>query len=738
MARPRDARFARSEDRRSDEFVHLQSPDVASHDVYHALEKLGWECTVVFCLSPLISVAAMGFLVYLWNPTTAPSWPAMFTTTWLTRSITITTVAIRLVVDLITGYSASMLAALALEAGSVRLGGLATLSVMRSSAPSLWDLLLALRHAGESVGKCCLYYTLLLAGLSISLQFSSTILLSDFGIRRLPGMPRQESYYYDLDWGWRLSGPNSSSGQWNLYDGQLIFDEPDLRSPWSLRPEIFPIFGEYRKPIPPQDTIDDTGYVLRAFLPFTTEKARTSISRFHGPSFVLDSRVSCQKPILADLSLTVLGDSDDLTINGTVSNHTSVADLWFPKETNHDEQDAVFTWFHGKGDRVVPFSCQLISDLWGRSHKPAYHICQLQNATKHTVQIYNHTQVQVRTEAAGSLRSNLFIDTIGEEVPSFGPAYLIIVLDGYEVRFTPDEADQNVFAYGYAPTWPYNGLMQGLGFAASICYTSWGSSNAIVEMSTSEELNEPEVLYEREHDPGKGWMKPNYSLDTVLDHFGATSRGGQLLRPVMAMETPFIDPEVGYPLQQPSIARLPMLSGPGPFTLRPGKTDEYLSDFWQAMEKSHNSPASSLSALLTLLSTTTYYNMIAHASSPGYLEGNASTVYFESVSCPLQWNGLITLGALLAIHHFICFTILYLFIGQTGLTQIGNVWPSIAQIYGPGTKDIIRKSTLASDAKIQRALDESGMGDALVQVSLNASEEKICGPIAAGGTRRRH
>lgn len=51
----------------------------------------------------------------------------------------------------------------------------------------------------------------------------------------------------------------------------------------------------------PQNGVDDTGIVLRAFLPYSKAESREMVRNYTGDALVLDSRVSCQRPILQDL-----------------------------------------------------------------------------------------------------------------------------------------------------------------------------------------------------------------------------------------------------------------------------------------------------------------------------------------------------------------------------------------------------------------------------------------------------
>ncbi|KAI1417388.1 hypothetical protein F5Y13DRAFT_152690 [Hypoxylon sp. FL1857] len=158
-----------------------------------------------------------------------------------------------------------------------------------------------------------------------------------------------------------------------------------------------------------------------------------------------------------------------------------------------------------------------------------------------------------------------------------------------------------------------------------------------------------------------------------------------------------------------------------------GLPDMVLQKFFiDAMKASGNSPASSLSALLTLMSSVAYYELL-----PVFTEkGTAQVVTFEEVSYPQSWHGLVAVISLLGAHLLTCAVIIYIFLTRTRFTRLGNSWASVAQIYGAGTEDIMRNNTLVSDAEVEKLLLEKGQARQTVKVSLVANEfGSRCEPI---------
>ncbi|KAI1322491.1 hypothetical protein F5Y16DRAFT_40289 [Xylariaceae sp. FL0255] len=119
--------------------------------------------------------------------------------------------------------------------------------------------------------------------------------------------------------------------------------------------------------------------------------------------------------------------------------------------------------------------------------------------------------------------------------------------------------------------------------------------------------------------------------------------------------------------------------------------------FNQAWIASNQSPATSLSALLTLLTSMMYYDQYPTLTK----RGTAEVTTLATASYPQAWGGFIAVSVLLFAHLGTCFAILYLLITQTRATRLGNVWSSIAQIISSGTEEIISEAVFASDTEIK-------------------------------------
>lgn len=298
------------------------------------LRRFGWLTASILAATMLATLAIVGFLTFLWFADIQNTvWLKIMVTSWSTRSVSISTLVLRFAIDLQAAIAGAMLASILMESYSILLRDAAKVSTMRASYPqprAFLDLITAiidsqwtfpdLSAVGESPMQSyheqrmllkyegarkltSLGYTLIVLLLFITttaLQFSSTVLLSDLRLGRLPGTSHDRNASYDFKYDPSSSFTDPASYHYSGYSYPI-----QLRtSTWLRNPTAFPVFAEYSTPVPDQAGIDDTGVLLRAFLPFADAQSRESIRNYSGDALVLDSRVSCQRPALARVTTT--------------------------------------------------------------------------------------------------------------------------------------------------------------------------------------------------------------------------------------------------------------------------------------------------------------------------------------------------------------------------------------------------------------------------------------------------
>jgi hypothetical protein len=91
-----------------------------------------------------------------------------------------------------------------------------------------------------------------------------------------------------------------------------------LDSKWHIGPRPWPVFAEYslRSAVNSTMGYSDTGITLRALLPISDSKVRSSIHTYGGPAPVIDVRTVCTRPDITNISFSM---DEPPIIRGTVS-----------------------------------------------------------------------------------------------------------------------------------------------------------------------------------------------------------------------------------------------------------------------------------------------------------------------------------------------------------------------------------------------------------------------------------
>lgn len=130
---------------------------------------------------------------------------------------------------------------------------------------------------------------ILVAFLSLALQFTSTILLADMHSLGMIG-DRNASTVYGL-----FAYPGKK--KFALFQGSLMVKTP-----------VYPVFGEVLTGATYDSRSDtrglsDTGLRQRGLLPVSGRGNRTFVREYDGMGMVMSSRVACMRPVIANASL---------------------------------------------------------------------------------------------------------------------------------------------------------------------------------------------------------------------------------------------------------------------------------------------------------------------------------------------------------------------------------------------------------------------------------------------------
>lgn len=166
---------------------------VDTNNASTAIQRIGLSALVALVATLLVIVAVMGFFGFIfWGDASNKDWHTIMVRGWATRAISIPSLVLRAAVDIQAGIVAAMLAALALESGSVLLRDAARVSTARVMKSRPRSLLLPLISGWRwntqySRDAVTIVAVAVLTTTTLVMQFSSTILLSDLHLGILPG-----------------------------------------------------------------------------------------------------------------------------------------------------------------------------------------------------------------------------------------------------------------------------------------------------------------------------------------------------------------------------------------------------------------------------------------------------------------------------------------------------------------------------------------------------------------------
>lgn len=252
------------------------------------------------------------------------------------QAVTLAANIMQLIIGIQATVCTSLIAALLLERLAVPRSQAALASVMRGINDGPWRLVLLVLSSRSAWAKKAsillrhleAWLIILVAVLSLALQFTSTILLTDMHALRMIG-DRNASTVYGLS-----AYPGKK--KFALFQGSLMVNAP-----------VFPVFGEVLAGTTYNSTADtlglsDTGLRQRGLLPISGSENRTSVRQYDGMGMVMNSRVACMRPVITNASLdTSMYDGEFGTMEGVLEYGQSLAQAQ-PSLSTRDQ-----TWSSG-------------------------------------------------------------------------------------------------------------------------------------------------------------------------------------------------------------------------------------------------------------------------------------------------------------------------------------------------------------------------------------------------------
>lgn len=684
----------------------------------------------ILALSPLVMLGTLGFIAFLWfGDRDNATWHRFMARSWVTRAVSVSALVLRFAIGLHGAVGVAMLATLALEHYGIPLEKAPAVAVMRSGETSPQTIFIhTVMGWGRPVNLHWLYSILAIVLFTTAtlLQLTSTALLSDLKLGVLPGFPAPSPLYYDFAY-------NMTA----LADKQNFIPAIRRETPWARNPQFYPTFGEYSSPVPPRSDVDDTGVLLRAFLPMTDSQQRQTLRNYTGKALVLDSRVACQQPILTNLSLSWDPTSGSIcAITGFYENSTSSPGLLTP---NTPVSFACPSYFYSNG----------------------YTVCQLENIG---------IGENVTGNPAGALQS-AFTDSADESpMRIFGAPYLVFNSTIDVTTVTEDGDPPLGLVEAEAPegsgVWthwhiPKNETESSTSeefvadFNFTLCYTAFDAARLYVNLYSFVNRTEPLPQFQP--------SAQSYTFDGVLVQLGNNASNiGARDRGILQMEEldswiPSSDDTLPNGVQpwlqgttdMQSVSLVPghlidhytsgnqssVLDTANLWYTTPGMTnaDPSLVSLFTETMANNQSIAGAMSSLITVLSSMAYYDQSAQFQVPDEVE----QVYFTLYLYPHSHRGFVAVVITICVQLIVVAVIASMFLRLTQFTMIGNAWQSVAQVVSPLTQELLKENTLSKDSNVALQLKQEGMLRDRVKVApLQDGLVERCGLVRSGLIRR--
>ncbi|KAK6363284.1 Mitochondrial outer membrane protein iml2 [Orbilia blumenaviensis] len=705
-------------------------PPHTSEESHTVWMRVGYLSLAVLGLSFLIVLASVGFLSFLWySNANNDIWHMIMLNEWATRAVSLTSTALRWAIAMQAALGLAMLAAVALEGYDVPLANTANVSLMRVNGgqliPTLLDVCWPLSRFGPpGVVIRTVLPILALLGTSTLVQFTSTVLLSDLYVDMIPGNPVHANLSID----WRFDGvgfrwaPTSSEVMWG-----------------GNKPNFWPAFAELTGPPLEQEGVADTGMNVRAFLPYPTAESRQTLRSYDGKAVLMDTRVTCQRPVLDDLIMYTLS-------------HDGEWDTIFQPVLKGTVESSLNTPRFNASDRPTPFDCP-----FSRLNPKSFAICELHN-------VKMRTPAYMEQLYAGSLVSEFrTFPPVSPLQNTSGAAYLIMTVNNTNLPLSNGEwATFEVTSPGDGrnTTWTRKSIV-----GATVCYSALDTVIRDVKISSTTNRTEPLLSWNE--------TAKNFNWESVYQQLLPGSKSNLTFeqRGVMKLEPPedtwaspeSLEPGTDGPVsnlisgsiyqtQYPYITETVHLWHPGQgwqygnysvilddkfwaWHLQYGAWPQVGGALWvktlfERLVYGNDTVADAMQMILFTLSGMAYYDQLPQynnwkeVDTLAYVPALHPGGPFGTTRTELPVGYTIVM-ALVAFHVAVFLYVFWLFAYKTGFSRLGDTWMAIAHVVDAtltdGMLEVARqvragRSDAASAAPTAGVEDLKGLNVGLVMV----------------------
>lgn len=701
-----------------------------AHRDRRSFGALGSPAIMVLFLGSALITAAMGILAFLWRGSMLAAslaepghtWRAIASAGWAPRTVTICTAAIRIAITAQAALVAPMVASLLLERFTVPLHSAPFLSIVRAVGIQPAQLLYAQGTEVVQSSAFLCFPALVVAGLiAMASHFTSTILLSDFDTVAMVGNPNTSVLAFSL--------PTDASG---LYDNI-----------WAVAPMAYPRFAEHKEPPSRGESFEDTGFNIRALLPFQESGRRTSLRKYAGPASVFDARVLCVRPTLEIFNLTARGE---LFMTGRV-----IFDGDYPPALRVP-------------DRTLPmdFVCALSGFDYQTRTPWDTSVCRLRHITN---QYGNADQPSTGypylvSPLPGGTRLQLVLNMTKPEL-GWG------VMTGYNETFDTSIVHTGPVAIANDGPWASATFGDAVGAKISVtaCFSGMDGFEYQIVATSDNGGEEPELAWTGglqvyptdwsvEHSEPNGTDAPSFRTEELRRQLGATdadltpaergilsldyssinwnrrfpgNEGNNYHVLFGRFDLPTFDITQGsntsrqVPKSMPTslmVYQASLLIPHSQWTHR-----AHVALFVDALISTGGSAATALQAWHTTLFQLQYMDEISRFSVGSEATYELSTAAFV----PARWAGFIGVCVIVVLHLLVtaCVTVWYLLF--TRHTMLGNSWQAIAQVASDATMSLVWQATGMRDGDVKAKIGDDravpGRGYSIVQSRISGRRE---------------
>jgi hypothetical protein len=553
---------------------------------------------------------------------------------------------------------------------------------------------------------------------AFALQFTSTLLLTDFGSTEVVRDFETYNIIFGLGFDRNVTNSDNSGGSTGIKPGVDTYGGLDY---WKSSPLSYARFAEYKEEAKQGVNYVDTGRTLRGFPPQTAQDIDSHydplvLRDYTGPMMVVDARVVCVRPTVSNLSLeassyypTISGNFNfenthpDLKANPALNGSGVVLNCTIPTSdivsdrpywqtslcTRGVDQGRLMGGITGDDD---------VSDSNPMGHTSAHLLLNATGGVEDWTNAFGNGTETGQTQSSGSFWTRYSNNNVSVE---FTLCFVNPLPGNYKVHVTSDVAGDDGYMFWNSTLKSYN---------TSYIQEQYGATGKDVD---------PKIRGQFTLAQTRNWTASRaehvYGVETQ-DFIWDT-----LVRTDFAYLYAFL-----YNIatdDMDAVGSTTMFSEGAPPQYSVHRSHAVI--FQDILKKTGN-PALALQTIWTVLMQMAYYDF--------YYEYDATAEAVYKVSSfyviPCRWRAFGCILGLLGLHFVLIFIAIRLFLLRTEMSLLGNAWQAISQVVSTDTANVVHHGATATDGEVKT----SGMAAGRIRITKSLAS----GRTEAIAVRERH